>query len=56
VNFGALVGLALPSQLTALGYDVVKIGTSERVTGAGLARVEQYLAATCANVGGYWPK
>jgi hypothetical protein len=43
VNFGALVGSALPDQLAALGYDVEKIGMTERVTGAGLARVEQYL-------------
>ena len=31
MNFGALVGSAQPVQLTALGYIVEKIGTSERI-------------------------
>jgi hypothetical protein len=40
VTFDALPGSPLPAQLTAMGYIVERIGTSERVTGAGLARVE----------------
>jgi hypothetical protein len=43
MSFDALPGSRLPDQLTAMGYTVEKTGTSERVTGAGLARVEQYL-------------
>jgi hypothetical protein len=40
ITFDALVGSPLPAQFTAMGYIVERIGTSERVTGAGLARVE----------------
>ena len=31
ITFDALPGSPLPAQLTALGYDVTKIGTSERI-------------------------
>jgi hypothetical protein len=31
ITFDALVGSALPAQLTAMGYIVEKIGTSERI-------------------------
>ena len=31
MNFDALVGSALPSQLTTLGYSVEKIGESQRI-------------------------
>jgi hypothetical protein len=38
VNFGALVGSAQPVQLTALGYIVEKIGTTERVLPQAVAQ------------------
>jgi hypothetical protein len=38
VTFDALVGSPLPEQLAALGYDVVKTGTSERILPHAVAR------------------
>jgi hypothetical protein len=38
VTFDALVGSALPAQLTALGYDVMKTGTSQRILAHAVAQ------------------
>ena len=38
ISVDALVGSALPEQLAALGYDVVKTGTSERILAHAVAQ------------------
>jgi len=38
ITFDALVGSALPEQLTAMGYVIEKIGTSERILSHAVAQ------------------